>query len=172
MEIVNNETVIVKCRKQLLNTYFTDNLTSLANIYQLRKDLEDYPERGLILIKVDNFVTINNFYGFLVGDYVIEEIAKYLKKFFPQHKIYRLSGAEFAFTLEEKMNFYSLKKYLNQIYEEMRSFFVLYQKSKIFIDFTMASTAGIEENSIFSKVSMALNYAKEIKAPFWIYEES
>ena len=160
-----------KCRNQLFNTYFTDNLTSLPNLYQLRKDLEGDEQKGLVLVKIDNFITINNFYGFVVGDFVIEEIAKYLREAFTNHTVYRLSGAEFAFTLDEQMNFYDLKEYLAKLYEEIKSFFVLYQNTKIFIDFTMASTAGIEQNNIFSKVSMALNYAKEVGAPFWIYED-
>ncbi|MEA2071972.1 MAG: GGDEF domain-containing protein [Campylobacterota bacterium] len=160
-----------KCRTQLFNTYFTDNLTSLPNLYQLRKDLEGDANRGLVLVKIDNFITINNFYGFVVGDFVIEEIAKYLQETLAPKQVYRLSGAEFAFGLEDHMNFYDLKAYLSELYEEIKSFYVLYQNSKIFIDFTMASTAGIEQNSIFSKVSMALNYAKDIGAPFWIYED-
>ena len=171
IEYAQQERAAHKCRNQLFNTYFTDNLTSLPNLYQLRKDLEGDDQKGLVLVKIDNFITINNFYGFVVGDFVIEEIAKYLREAFTKHTVYRLSGAEFAFTLDEQMNFYDLKEYLAKLYEEIKSFFVLYQNTKIFIDFTMASTAGIEQNNIFSKVSMALNYAKEVGAPFWIYED-
>ena len=171
IDYVKQEKVAHKCRNQLFKTYFTDNLTSLPNLYQLRKDLEGDDQKGLVLVKIDNFITVNNFYGFVVGDYVIEEIAKYLNNVFSKHNVYRLSGAEFAFTLDEQMNFYDLKEYLTKLYEEIKSFYVLYQSTKIFIDFTMASTAGIEQNNIFSKVSMALDYAKGVGAPFWIYED-
>jgi len=171
VDYAEQERAAHKCRNQLFNTYFTDNLTSLPNLYQLRKDLEGDAQKGLVLVKIDNFITINNFYGFVVGDYVIEEISKYLRGVFSNHTVYRLSGAEFAFTLNEQMNFYNLKEYLASLYENIKSFFVLYQNTKIFIDFTMASTAGIEQNNSFSKVSMALNYAREVGAPFWIYED-
>ena len=171
IDYVEQERVADKCRNQLFKTYFTDNLTSLPNLYQLRKDLEGDEKKGLVLVKIDNFITVNNFYGFVVGDFVIEEISKYLRKVFSKHTVYRLSGAEFAFTLNEQMNFYDLKEYLTQLYEEIKSFYVLYQNTKIFIDFTMASTSGIEQNNIFSKVSMALDYAKGVGAPFWIYED-
>lgn len=159
------------CREQLFSKYFTDQLTNLPNIYQLRKDMQSNEKYGLVLIKIDNFLTINNFYGFVIGDYVIEEISKYLKATIADHKVYRLSGAEFAFTLVENKNFYDLKKYLNILYEEIKTFYVLYQENKIFIDFTMASISSDENEKIFSKVSMALNYAKEIGTPFWIYED-
>ena len=160
-----------KYRHQLFSRYFIDHLTNLPNVYQLRKDFQTDEAKGLVLIKIDNFLTINNFYGFVIGDLVIEEISKYLRETLSEHKVYRLSGAEFAFSMEQKLDFYDLKKYLNEVYEKINSFFVQYQNSKIFIDFTLASTAGIDNVNIFSKVSMALGYAKEIGVPFWIYED-
>jgi diguanylate cyclase (GGDEF)-like protein len=159
------------CRNQLFSRYFTDHLTNLPNVYQLRKDIEESSDYGLVLIKIDNFITINNFYGFVIGDYVIEAIGKYLKDTISEHKVYRLSGAEFAFTMDKSMHFYELKIYLTELYEEIKNYSVNYQKSDIFVDFTMASTASNAHENIFSKVSMALNYAKEIGAPFWIYED-
>lgn len=158
-------------RHQLFSRYFTDHLTNLPNVYQLRKDFQTDEKQGFVLIKIDNFLTINNFYGFVIGDLVIEEIAKYLKGTLPEHKVYRLSGAEFAFSMEKRLEFYELKKYLNEIYEKINSYFVRYQSSKIFIDFTLASSAEPNIENIFSKVSMALGYAKEIGVPFWIYED-
>ncbi|MDF1877651.1 bifunctional diguanylate cyclase/phosphodiesterase [Sulfurimonas sp. SAG-AH-194-L11] len=158
-------------RHQLFSRYFTDHLTNLPNVYQLRKDYQQNEEYGLVFIKIDNFLTINNFYGFVIGDFVIEEVARFLKETLDVHKLYRLTGSEFAFTLKESMNFYDLKIYLSELYEKIKSHFVLYQKIKIYIDFTMASTASDNSENIFSKVSMALDYAKQIGASFWIYED-
>ena len=162
---------LMRCRTQLLSRYFTDHLTNLPNVYQLRKDLEENEINSLILIKVDNFLTINNFYGFVIGDFVIEEIANYLKHTLKDIKLYKLSGVEFAFTLECSQSFYDLKSYLKALYEKIKSFSVLYQNNKIFIDFTLASTASTNDKNIFSKVSMALDYAKTTGVPFWIYED-
>jgi len=158
-------------RHQLFSRYFTDHLTNLPNVYQLRKDFQDNDEYGLVLIKIDNFAIINNFYGFVIGDYVIEEIAKYLKTILAEYDVYRLSGAEFAFSLKTPKEFYVLKEFLHELYEKINSFYVSYQNTKIFIDFTMASTANPAQKNIFSKVSMALDYAKSIGVPFWIYED-
>jgi len=158
-------------RNQLFSRYFTDHLTNLPNVYQLRKDFQDNEEYGLVLIKIDNFAIINNFYGFVVGDYVIEEISKFLKHTLTEYTLYRLSGAEFAFSLRKAKEFYVLKEFLHELYEKIKSFFVEYQNTKIYIDFTMASTADSVQENIFSKVSMALDYAKNIGVPFWIYED-
>lgn len=171
LENKTKSTSIKSYRDQLFTRYFTDNLTNLPNIYQLRKDLHDNENFSLVLINIDNFETINNFYGFIVGDFVLEEVGKYLKKFFSQHIIYRLSGDEFAFVLDKNIGFYDLKEYLNELYLNINNICIQYQDIKIHIDITLASSANKSAEQVFSKVSMALKYAKESGLPFWIYED-
>ncbi len=171
LDYLNKEESANNSRHQLFSRYFTDHLTNLPNVYQLRKDFQANEEYGLVFIKIDNFVTINNFYGFVIGDYVIEKVSKFLKETLDVHQLYRLTGSKFAFTIKDSMSFYDLKVYLTKVYEQIRSYSVLYQKTKIYIDFTMASTASTSNENSFSKVSMALDYAKQIGASFWIYED-
>lgn len=165
------DTSIKEYRTQLLQRYFTDHLTNLPNLYQLRKDLEVNEEYGLILVKIDNFQMINNFYGFVVGDYVIEFVGNYLKENFKEYDVYRLSGSEFGMTIKEKLGFYELKRSLSKLYENIKNIELIYQENRIFLDFTMASTSNKDHSNIFSKVSMALIYAKNKGIPFWIYED-
>ena len=171
LENFDQEISIKEYRNQLFLRYFTDHLTNLPNLYQLRKDLQINDDFGLILIKIDNFQTINNFYGFIVGDYVIEEVGKYLKNNLIDNQVYRLSGAEFALTLEKSIGFYELKEYLNELYKKISHIIVHYQDIKIFVDFTISSASNTDNNNIFSKVSMALKYAQERGLPYWIYED-
>lgn len=158
-------------RNKVFNRYFIDHLTNLPNQYQLRKDLENHENFSLIILNVDNFQTINNFYGCLVGDYVIEELGQYFKNNLANHKTYRLSGDEFAFVIDKNMFFYDLKEHLHKIYEDMKDIVIKYQKNNIFIDFTLASSASRDNKDIFSKVSMALKHAKDLGSHFWIYED-
>jgi diguanylate cyclase (GGDEF)-like protein len=158
-------------RNQLLKRYFTDHLTDLPNLYQLRKDLELNEEYGLILVKIDNFQMINNFYGFVVGDYVIEFVGNYLKEHLKEYDVYRLSGSEFGLTVKHRLGFYELKRTLNALYQSIKSIELIYQGNRIFIDFSMASSSNNDHSNIFSKVSMALIYAKNRGIPFWIYED-
>ena len=157
-------------RNKLLSRYFTDHLTNLPNVYQLRKDLDENEEAGLIILNIDNFKIINNFYGFMVGDYVIEQVGNYIKEHIDKN-VYKLSADEFAITLEKNMGFYELKDHLNLLYEQVKNIVVEYQDIKIYADITMASCSNIKNNEIFSKVSMALQYAKEVGVPYWIYED-
>jgi diguanylate cyclase (GGDEF)-like protein len=171
LDSYNKDISIKEYRHQLFQRYFTDHLTNLPNQYQLRKDLQVHDEYGLILVKIDNFQTINNFYGFVVGDYVIESVGEYLKSSLKEHQVYRLSGAEFALSLENSLGFYDLKDYLDELYKKISQIVVTYQNTKIFVDFTMSSSANTNNSNIFSKVSMALKYAQERGLPFWIYED-
>ncbi|MCD6433914.1 MAG: EAL domain-containing protein, partial [Sulfurimonas sp.] len=82
-----------------------------------------------------------------------------------------LSGDEFAIILEKNMGFYDLKEYLGDLYRELKNIVVEYQENKIYINLTLASCANMDPQDMFSKVSMALKYAKEICVPFWIYED-
>jgi len=158
------------CKKQLLSKYFTDHLTSFPNLYQLRKDLHDNENFGLITIAIDNFVTINNFYGFMVGDYIIEQIGNYLVQNIDE-KIYRVSGTEFTLYLDESLDFYNLKDYLVDLYEKVKNVTVKYQENEINVSMTLASCVNTNQENLFSKVSMALKYAKDNRLPFWIYED-
>lgn len=161
-----------KSRNKLFSRYFIDHLTNLPNIYQLRNDLGDKSEFSLIVFNIDNFQTINNFYGYFVGDYVIEELGQYLKENVENHKVYRLSADEFAFVIDKNMFFYDLKEHLEQMYDGMKDLTIKYQDYNIHIDFTLASSASRDNSNIFSKVSMALKYAKDTGSTFWIYEDT
>lgn len=162
-------------RNQLFLRYFTDNLTNLPNLYQLRKDLqqqEDEHSSTLVLIKIDNFQTINNFYGFVVGDYVVEYVSNHLQELITDAKLYRLSGTEFGVLLDTQLDFYKLKKYLTELYDGLKNIVVDYQDIDIFVNFTLASSVAHDHSNLFSKVSMALKYAQQNSLPFWIYEDT
>ncbi len=166
-----NEENLANCKKELLRRYFMDPLTNLPNLYKLRKDLSNNEEAGLIIIAIDNFATINNFYGYVIGDYLIEHIAENLKEIFDKNIVYRYMGTEFAILLEKNISFYELKEHLNFMFKSINNMQVKYLGNEIFVDFTLASSANTTHDNIFSKVSMALKYAKEKQLPFWIYED-
>ena len=161
-----------KNRNKLFRRYFIDHLTNLPNIYQLRNDLEEKNYFSIIIFNIDNFQTINNFYGHLAGDFVIEELGQYLKNSLTNHKTYRLSADEFAFVIDKKMFFYELKEHLESMYTSFKEIIVKYKTHDIYIDFTLASSASKDNTNIFSKVSMALRYAKDTASHYWIYEDS
>ncbi|MDQ7046043.1 MAG: GGDEF domain-containing phosphodiesterase [Sulfurimonas sp.] len=171
VKLLSTESMLKNTQTKQLKSYFTDQLTGLSNIYQLRRDILDNEQAGLILLKIDNFVTINNFYGFVIGDYVIEKISEYIEDTVKEYTLYRHTGAEFILLLENNKSFYEMKDYLSELYDRVKNFYVEYQNIKINIEFTFASCSNTSTQDIFSKVSMALKYASENNLPFWIYED-
>ncbi len=161
---------VMHTKKALFQKYFTDNLTNLPNVYQLRKELENEEKKRIVSIVVDDFETINSFYGYLVGDFVLEQVALFLDEQIDT-TVYRISGSEFAIIVEH-LDFYALKEFLQELYEKINGFTVLYQNTKITITFTLASSASNSMKNNLSKVAMALHYAKKNRLPFWIYEDS
>ncbi|KIM11646.1 MAG: diguanylate cyclase [Sulfuricurvum sp. PC08-66] len=158
-------------KQEIVKRFFTDVLTGLPNIYQLRQDLEDVSTRTLVFFSFDNFKTINDFYGFIVGDFLLEKIAKTLTQNISDAKIYRITGSEFAILLHEHLDFYALKTYLTKLYTTFKHLNYTYHETVIYLDLSMASISSHTNDEIFSKVSMALQYAKENNLPFWIYED-
>lgn len=165
------EADVKDCKLQLLKRFFTDPLTGFPNLYQLRRDMQDIEDRTYICITLDNFQLINDFYGFVVGDYLLEQMALKLKESIKNSKVYRISGAEFGVLIDDIMDFYSLKNYLKELNDMLRNSSFEYQNNLIYTDVTLASSAGRNYENLFSKVNMALKYAKQMKLPFWIYED-
>jgi len=66
-------------RRNLVEQFYTDPLTRLPNLYQLRHDLEEISDFTLIIANIDNFKLLNDFYGFVVGDFILESFSKKLE---------------------------------------------------------------------------------------------
>lgn len=159
-------------RKNLVEQFYTDPLTALPNLYQLRNDLEESNDFTLIVVNIDNFKLLNDFYGFTVGDFILESFAKTLKHKIKDTQIYRIAGDEFGIVKKERMNFYVLKEYLTKLSNELSHLKYAYSQTEIFVDCTFSSSSSHENADIFSKVNMALKCAKERRLKFWIYEDT
>ncbi|MEA3372433.1 MAG: bifunctional diguanylate cyclase/phosphodiesterase [Campylobacterota bacterium] len=162
---------VAEAKHQLVKRYFIDTLTNLPNLYKLRHDLQENSDYSFVLINIDNFKLINDFYGFVVGDFILEQLSVTISEYAKEMQVYRMSADEFAILIDNPMDFYSLKAYLFELSEHFKHRFYRFHDTQIYIDITMASTAGRNHEDIFSKVGMALKYAKEMQLPFWIYED-
>lgn len=161
-----------RSQARLIDQFYTDTLTRLPNLYRLRHDLESLDDFTLVVVNIDNFKLLNNFYGLVVGDFILESFAQTLKAKCQGQHVYRIAGDEFAIVSSKGMSFYGIKTYLSGLCRRLNQLFYKYGEIEIFIDFTMASSASRSKHNVFSKVSMALKYAKEHGLKFWIYEDT
>jgi len=158
------------CKQDVVHKYFYDHLTNLPNVFKLRKDLEELQELTLISISIDDFKNINSFYGFLAGDYILEEVAAFLAK---QEEIeaYKMPGGEFVALVPRFYYFYDLQSFIDTFYQKLSSFSVEYMGLEISLDFTLGVCSAQEIDDILSKTAKALFYAQKHHLPFCIYED-
>ncbi len=85
-----------------LRTLYTDPLTGLPNRERLLVDLRDTRTASLILLNIDDFKELNDFYGHQCGDHVIRLLAQALQRYLELHakgtssRLYRMPADELA----------------------------------------------------------------------------
>lgn len=88
----------------LQSSLVTDRLTGLKNRFSFENELQKFHKPTLVLLNLDNFKHINDFYGVSAGDYILCQCAKILKsitlKQFDE-QIFRLGGDDFGIIFED-----------------------------------------------------------------------
>jgi GGDEF domain-containing protein len=88
----------------------TDTLTQLPNREKLLLDLGKANSGTLLLVNIDSFKEINDFYGHQCGDHVISELASALQSFLSDHpswsasRLYRMPADELAIWVPESID--------------------------------------------------------------------
>ncbi|WP_345978692.1 EAL domain-containing protein [Sulfurimonas sp. HSL3-2] len=90
-------------KDKIIKRQFEDTLTGLQNraslLYQLSTKPTEYA--SLILINIDRFSDINDYFGYETGDIVLKEFANRIKNH--RNQVYRISGDEFAILCEHDL---------------------------------------------------------------------
>jgi len=94
----------ISLAKSLSNTDFLSNLSNRRFFFEHGNKIIATLRLGMpltvMMIDIDNFKKINDAYGHDVGDLVIKNIAKLLKKHFPNDVVARIGGEEFAIIIK------------------------------------------------------------------------
>lgn len=85
-------------KDKIIKNQLTDKLTGLQNREALLEELDVVGENStLALINIDRFSDINDYFGYQVGDKVLQNIGKIMKESISQEEqTFRLSSDEFA----------------------------------------------------------------------------
>ncbi len=181
--IGTNVTDTIRKEKELLKQLYTDNLTGLPNRVKLINDLSEDKISYLMIINIDSFREINDFYGVGIGDFILKEIANRLLIYEndKRYKVYKLSSDEYAIITKEnltKEEILELSEFIRNIITEEK---YRYEDNVIYISVTIGVSSGeTKENeelipvkqNILLKADMALKKAKSIKKSILLYDES
>jgi diguanylate cyclase (GGDEF)-like protein len=96
--------------------YYKDQLTGLPNRFALLDYIKLHSRLNVFVVNVDNFSNLNNAYGYIVGDEIMQEIANKLKQLKPQNAaLFRFDGDEFVYITTDFFNFRELKEFAQSI---------------------------------------------------------
>lgn len=96
-----------KKKNEIYEHMIRDSITNLFSRPKLYNDLSELEKVGLILLDVDSFSTINNAYGYDIGDRILIEISEILKsEIEEQALIYRVESDKFILLFREKNDTY------------------------------------------------------------------
>ena len=153
--------------QQMINQFYTDQMTNLPNLLSLKKDLSKFNNPTLTVININQFRNLNEFYGYEICDRILVELSDILKEGFNDDvKTYRIGGDEFAWLTEGMINLYRILEILEKI--QAHSF--NYRDSEIYITLTCGIAEGRE--NILRNANIALYKAKKSSKPLEIYHAS
>jgi len=172
---------------RLLETLYTDSLTGLPNRARLLQELKTLREETLILLNIDSFREINDFYGHRCGDFVLKGVAENLQAFLKgipaceKAVLYRMPADEFAVLIRKVLDLAALEDCLNALsaFASARQF--KWEEQVVGLSVTMgaADTASTDDDQrpagkdllpLLPFANMALKTARSQHRPYRIYE--
>ncbi|MDD4855060.1 MAG: EAL domain-containing protein [Sulfuricurvum sp.] len=175
-------TQLINQKEQLVHQLHTDTLTHLPNRTKLLEDLVLMKEPALILINIDRFGEINDFYGTETGDAILlampERIAS---SFIPDSfTLYRIYADEFAL-LCESCSFVnsSCEDFVSLLHSHIEKSPFYVNDSSVIVKVTIGAmidpAAAVREHTeathLLTDADMALRYAKRQEKEFAILHD-
>lgn len=161
-------------KEDLSNEFYPyiDLLTGLENRYAFFEYLKSNSLVSLYLINLDNFSSINNSYGYQIGDKLLVEVAKLLKTIKPDNAIlFRSNGDLFSFVIEGAIE----EDALRELCESVISFFnhveLYIEDIELYIKVSISIGASISKGvESLQQAELALSESKKfIKSSYLVY---
>jgi diguanylate cyclase (GGDEF)-like protein len=135
-------------------------------------DIVDTKDGALLIINIDDFKEINDFYGHVAGDSILKKFSNRLKNMFKEKqyiRLKRLSGDEFALLFVQKPSLEGFIKIAEKLINDVEKMIFLYKKNEISIRVTIGGAYQIDR--ALEKADIALKSAKRERKSFLLYDE-
>ena len=172
-ELKSNMQIIQQKNRLLEEQLYVDKLTSLPNRTRLLEDLKLASSPFLILLNIDSFKEVNDFYGTEVGDFVLKEIAKRLLSYnvHNRFKLYKLQADEYALLDPKCPSSENLESLGARIHDEVDSHLIFLKEQEIHIQISAGMCFG-DSDSVLTRADIALKLAKKRNKPYLIYNDT
>lgn len=155
-------------RKQL----YTNSLTGLSNRLSLLNNINNIDDGALLIINIDDFREINDFFGHKIGDNILIEFSYRLKKMFSKEEsieLNHLSGDEFTLLFMQKPSLEEFIKIAQKLVYDIEKMIFFHENNELGIRVTVGGTYQIE--GALEKADIALKSAKKQRKSFLLYDE-
>ena len=154
-----SERELKQAHEELKEAATTERLTKLLNRFSFEQDAKKLNNPVLLLIDIDRFRHINNFYGIEAGNLILKEFTNRLNVLIPKNldaNIYKLGGDDFGVLYEDNPGI-DPKAIAEKIVEWIEEMDFTYQDYNI----SLSISIGISrERPILEKADMVLSYLK------------
>lgn len=159
-------------KDQIIRRQLIDTLSGLKNRTALLSDLEDGESTTtLILLNIDMFSTINDYFGYEIGDQFLASFAMRLREIVGHEYLYRISGDEFAIICLSRQFDDALRDHVVDYINKLENF--KYQVGGH--DISVSVSGGIAHSlysDVYNLAHMALKEAKEQRAKLIFFNEN
>ena len=157
-------------KQNLLNLATKDNLTDCGNRTKLVEELEKHEINNIAVIDINDFSSINDFYGHVIGDVVIKQFAILIKSYLNKDfLLYRLHADKFAIL----NNTLDRTKFINFI--ELLNTKMIESKIDLGVkSFDILTTAGISfehKYEVLLTAEVANKHAKKLNKHLLVYSK-
>ncbi|OGO84613.1 MAG: hypothetical protein A2Y24_01135 [Clostridiales bacterium GWE2_32_10] len=158
-----------------ISRYYEDINTGLENNEKLIKDIENKKDYAVIIINVDKFRKINEFYGYDIGDNISLQIIERIKKFIPTNdifKIYKLQIDEYAILIRKRISFMNFDMFAKALYDELCEKEYVYDNNYINIAVSIGVAVNEKSNikqDLLKNANFAIEHARKNDERFVVY---
>ena len=152
--------------------YF-DKLTGLANRLSLIKKLDNSIGKILFLVNIDDFTIINDFYGHDIGDKVLIQLAKILKKYAHEQnaEVFKLPSDEYAIIMDINHNQDDVEEKMKDILKTVEKEEFSFSGHYAHVSVTLSAAFINKKKSGLINADMSLKLAKKAGKDFMIFGE-
>ena len=171
-EVAQKTAALEKKSDQLRYRLYHDDLTGLPNRHALLETLERAATVSLVLINVDDFNEINDFYGHEIGDVLILQLANFLRERYAKEgvRLYRMPSDEFALLYDNLGERAQLEAEIQRVVEGVHDYTFLIEGEDIHL--RVAAGASMEESDVLITADMAMKWAKTKKRDWVVFDHS
>ena len=167
------EEKIQKSAELIYKQAFYDKLTNLPNRTTLLNILDDFVGKTVFLTNIDDFTTINDFYGHVAGDMILQQMAKLLQRFALSHdvEVYRLPSDEFAMVSLVEQSPIEIENFIKRLLADVEKEQFHVNDFIVHVSVTVSASYLNSNNTGLANADMALKTAKRLHKQYLIFDQ-